>query len=180
MLWKVLILISLFLSPGEICHEVFQTQFGAARHRSVLQADEKDEIHRQFPSQQQSQPQQEPKDPKPEVWLQPCLLIDGLCSFRVCVKTNRTSSFTCVERDDAGSADKTAAPPLLPRHRLHHRHPSALPRRPPASRLVHARPHPASLTPSVTSKCLFWTLSCPLSPLPHLHEKSRSGNRSEE
>lgn len=33
------------LSPGQVCHEVLQTQFGAAQHRPVQPADEKDEVY---------------------------------------------------------------------------------------------------------------------------------------
>ncbi|TMS13249.1 Serine/threonine-protein phosphatase with EF-hands 1 [Larimichthys crocea] len=52
--------------PGEICTEVSQTHFRAAGHRSVQQTDEKNDIDRWLSSQQQSKPQQEPKNPEPE------------------------------------------------------------------------------------------------------------------
>lgn len=52
---------------GEISPEISQVQFGAPGHQSVLQTDQKNEIHRQLSSQQQSQSKQEPKDTQHEV-----------------------------------------------------------------------------------------------------------------
>lgn len=86
-----------------------------------------------------------------------------------------------VEGGVAGTADKTAQPPLLPPPPPPHRPPlrSALLGLRRASRLVRARLPPACLTLSTSSKCLTWTLCAPF-PLRHLRNTIGNGNRSEE
>lgn len=70
---RVLLFVSMFPPHcylplvGEICPEISQVQFGAPGHQSVLQTDQKNKIHRQLSSQQQSQSKQEPKDTQHEV-----------------------------------------------------------------------------------------------------------------
>uniref|UniRef100_G3PQL6 Serine/threonine-protein phosphatase n=1 Tax=Gasterosteus aculeatus aculeatus TaxID=481459 RepID=G3PQL6_GASAC len=79
-----------------------------------------------------------------------------------------------VEGGVAGTADKTAQPPLLPPPPPPHRPPlrSALLGLRRASRLVRARLPPACLTLSTSSKCLTWNSLCSVPPpAPPQHDR---------